>query len=509
MAEQEPVRTTRSAPHQAKIVATLGPASDSVETITHLIEAGMNVARLNLSHGTHEVHAQTFANIKEASTRFERPIGIIADLQGPKIRLGTFEPGEHTLVSGQTFTITTEPVEGTAQRASTTFAGLPGDCHPGDPLLIDDGNIQLTVREVTETDVVCDVVVGGRVSDHKGISLPGVAVSVPALSTKDEDDLRWALRTGVDMIALSFVRSADDVQRVHEIMNEEGVHLPVIAKIEKPQAIANLHEIVAAFDLIMIARGDLGVEMPLEQVPEVQKRAIELARQWAKPVIVATQMLESMISNPRPTRAEASDCANAVLDGADALMLSGETSVGAYPVEAVHTMANIITATEKDGLKRIPALGTVPHTQSGAITRAAAQVGRFLGAKYVCVFTTSGDSARRMGRLREPLPMLAFTYDEATRRRMSVMWGVRSVIVPFLQTTDEIVLSVDTYLIDSGLAEVGDIVIVVLGSPPGIPGSTNDLRVLRVGDAVNEAAPGYRHAAAQLMSLTASPIEEQ
>jgi pyruvate kinase len=504
----QPEPRLRAEPTLAKIVATLGPASDTVETITDLIHAGMNVARLNLSHGTHDVHARTFANVKTAAQHFERPIGILADLQGPKIRLGTFGAGEHVLRTGDRFVITTDPVTGTIERASTTYHGLPGDCHPGDPLLIDDGNMQLTVTDVTDTDVTCRVEVGGRISDHKGISLPGVAVSVPALSEKDEDDLRWALRIGVDMIALSFVRSADDVRRVHEIMDEEDVHLPVIAKIEKPQAIEHLHEIVAAFDLIMIARGDLGVEMPLEQVPEVQKRAIELARQWAKPVIVATQMLESMIGNPRPTRAEASDCANAVLDGADALMLSGETSVGAYPVEAVHTMRRIIGATEKGGLKRIPPLGTVPHTQSGAITRAAASVSEFLAAKYVCVFTTTGDSARRMGRLREPIPMIAFTYDEATRRRMSVMWGVRSVIVPFLQTTDEIVLSVDTYLIDSGLANVGDVVVIVLGSPPGIPGSTNDLRVLRVGDAVNEAAPGYRHAAAQLMSMTAKSVKD-
>ena len=317
---------------RAKIVCTLGPATSSAENLRELVRAGMDVARLNLSHGDHAVHEQVYENVRKASDQTGRAVGILVDLQGPKIRTARFEDGPIQLVPGATFTITTEDVPGTSKEVGTTYAGLPGDVTAGDRLLIDDGKVALIATSVTETDVVCQVLEGGTLSNNKGINLPGVAVIVPALSEKDEDDLRWALRLRVDMIALSFVRTADDIRDVHEIMDEEGLRLPVIAKIEKPQAVDNLDEIIDAFDGVMVARGDLGVEMPLEEVPIVQKRACELARRRAKPVIVATQVLESMIENSRPTRAEASDVANAVLDGADALMLSGETSVGKYAV---------------------------------------------------------------------------------------------------------------------------------------------------------------------------------
>jgi pyruvate kinase len=333
------------------------------------------------------------------------------------------------------------------------------------------------------------VVVAGPVSNNKGINLPGVAVNVPALSEKDEDDLRWGLKLGADYIALSFVRNASDVDRVFEIMAEEGRKVPVIAKIEKPQAVDALEEIIDAFDGIMVARGDLGVELPLEAVPIVQKRAVELARRMAKPVIVATQMLESMISSPVPTRAETSDVANAVLDGADAVMLSGETSVGEYPVVTVATMARIVTSTEDHGLERIPPLGTKPRTQGGAITLAAAEVADFVDAKYVCVFTESGDSARRMSRLRFRIPMKAFTPDEAIQRRMALTWGIESFLVDRVTHTDAMYQQVDEKLIEHGLAEIGDKVVVISGSPPGIPGGTNDLRVHTIGDALNAAAP--------------------
>lgn len=333
--------------------------------------------------------------------------------------------------------------------------------------------------------------VAGPVSNNKGINLPGVAVNVPALSDKDEADLRWGLRLGIDYIALSFVRDAQDIVRVHEIMDEEGGRVPVIAKIEKPQAVEHLEEIVDSFDAIMVARGDLGVELPLEAVPIVQKQAVELARRWAKPVIVATQVLESMITSPRPTRAEASDCANAVLDGTDAVMLSGETSVGEYPVVTVETMARIIESTEDHGLDRIPVLGTKPRTQGGAITLAAAEVADFIEAKYLCVFTESGDSARRMSRLRSSIPMLVFTPHESIRRRMALTWGVRSYIVEPVTHTDSMFGQVDDILLGQGLAAVGDKVVVIAGSPPGISGSTNDLRVHVVGDAHKGAAAAY------------------
>ncbi|WP_460518586.1 pyruvate kinase, partial [Humibacter antri] len=330
---------------RAKIVATLGPATSSYENIRAIIDAGVDVARMNLSHGTYDVHEAVYANVRRAADDSGRAVAVMVDLQGPKIRLGKFEGGPYELAEGDIFTITTEDVLGDKELSSTTFKGLPKDVKPGDPLLIDDGKVALRVLEVDGPRVKTQVIVPGPISNNKGINLPGVAVNVPALSEKDEADLRWGLKLGADYIALSFVRNADDVRRVHEIMDEEGRRVPVIAKIEKPQAVDHLDEIVDAFDAIMVARGDLGVELPLEAVPIVQKRAIEIARRMAKPVIVATQVLESMITSPRPTRAEASDCANAVLDGADAVMLSGETSVGEYPVVTVQTMARIIEST--------------------------------------------------------------------------------------------------------------------------------------------------------------------
>ncbi|MGO2654740.1 MAG: pyruvate kinase [Pseudoclavibacter sp.] len=493
---------------RAKIIATLGPSTDDAEVIESMIRAGMDVARINMSHGDHEQHRRYIETVREVAARLHKPVGVLVDLQGPKIRLAQFAAGPQTLAVGDTFTITTRDVPGDADIVGTTFADLPKNVSVGDQLLIDDGNISLRATAVDATDVTCEVVVGGRVSDHKGINLPGVAVDVPALSDRDEENLHWALDLGVDLIALSFVRRPDDVTAVREVMAAHGVRLPVIAKIEKPQAVEVLDAITEAFDMVMVARGDLGVELPLEQVPVVQKRAIELARQCARPVIVATQMLESMITSARPTRAEASDCANAVLDGADALMLSGETSVGAHPVETVQTMSNIIESIEQHGLHRIPPLGTQPHTLAGAITRAAVEVAHHVDAKYLCVFTASGNTARRVSRLRDELPLLVFTYDDSTRRAMTPIWGVESVLVPFLQTTDEIVLSVDTYLIDSGRAKPGERVIVAAGSPPGIPGSTNDLRVLTVGEAVGQAAPGYRQTTAQMMQRAVAESRE-
>jgi pyruvate kinase len=476
---------------RAKIVATLGPATSSYDDIRAIIDAGVDVARMNLSHGSYDVHESVYANVRQAADDAARPVAVLVDLQGPKIRLGKFADGPHDLAVGDVFKITTDDVLGTREICGTTFKGLPGDVAAGDPLLIDDGRVKLRVLETDGTTVTTEVVVAGTVSNNKGINLPGVAVSVPALSAKDEADLRWGLALGADLIALSFVRDADDVVRVHEIMAEEGRRVPVIAKIEKPQAVDNLEAIIDAFDGIMVARGDLGVELPLEAVPIVQKHAVELSRRMAKPVIVATQMLESMISSPIPTRAETSDVANAVLDGADAVMLSGETSVGEYPVVTVQTMARIVASTEEHGLERIPPLGTKPRTQGGAITLAAADVAEFVQARYLCVFTESGDSVRRMSRLRHSIPILAFTPNEATRRRMAISWGVQSFLVENVTHTDAMFEQVDDILLGNDLALEGEKVIVIAGSPPGIAGSTNDLRVHRVGDAHGAAAPAY------------------
>ncbi|GLJ79302.1 pyruvate kinase [Microbacterium imperiale] len=477
---------------RAKIVATLGPATASYEMVRAIIDAGVDVTRFNLSHGDYSEHEVRWANVRKAADDAGRPVAILVDLQGPKIRLGKFENGPHHLAVGDIFKITTEDILGTKEIVSTTFKGLPGDVTPGDFLLIDDGKVRVEVVSVDGPVVTTKVIVAGPVSNNKGINLPGVAVSVPALSEKDESDLRWGLQQGADLIALSFVRDAADVTRVHEIMAEEGRKVPVIAKIEKPQAVENLEGIIDAFDGIMVARGDLGVELPLEAVPIVQKKAVALCRRMAKPVIVATQMLESMIENPVPTRAETSDVANAVLDGADAVMLSGETSVGKYPVGVVETMARIVDSTETHGLDRIAPLTAKPRTQGGAITLAAMEVAQFIEAKFLCMFTESGDTARRMSRLRPEIPMIAFATDPAIRRRMALTWGIRSSLVEEVAHTDLMYHQVDDYFLSNGLAEVGDKVVVISGSPPGIQGSTNDIRIHKIGDAVNGRAPIYQ-----------------
>lgn len=483
---------------RAKIVCTLGPAVSSERRIRELVYAGMDVARLNMSHGDHADHAESYRLVREASDASGHGVAILADLQGPKIRLERFSGGPVQLRRGQQWTITTRDVDGNDEIAGTTYKGLAGDVSPGDPLLIDDGKVRLRVLEVKDgTDVVTEVLVAGKVSNHKGINLPGVAVSVPAMSEKDIEDLRFALHLPVDFVALSFVRNAADAEDVRRIMREEGVMRPVIAKIEKPQAIENLDEVIKAFDGFMVARGDLGVECQMEEVPFLQKKIIDQARLNAKPVIVATQMLESMISSPSPTRAEASDVANAVLDGADAVMLSGETSVGEYPVHTVETMARIIQATEAHALEQhevgtLRALPFEPRTKGGVITKAAGEVAERVEAKYVVAFTTTGDSARRMSRLRGPIPILAFTPEAQTRSQLALSWGVETFKTAGVEHTDEMVRQVDEQLLQIGRVQEGDLVVIIAGAPPGIPGSTNALRVHRMGDAINEVAPAYR-----------------
>ncbi len=469
----------------AKIVCTIGPATAPLDQMRKLVGAGMDVARINRSHGSAEEHEQVYRNIRQAAEELGRNVAVLVDLQGPKIRLEKFADGPHELAVGDIFTITTRDVVGTKEICGTTFKGLPGDCSRGDMLLIDDGKVRVEVVDVTDTDVVTKVVVPGPVSNNKGINLPGVAVSVPAMSDKDEEDLRWALKLGADFIALSFVRSAQDYEDVARIMTEEGRTIPVIAKVEKPQAVENLAEIVDAFDGVMVARGDLGVELPLEEVPLVQKRAIEFCRSQAKPVIVATQVLESMTHSPVPTRAETSDCANAILDGTDAVMLSGETSVGDYPIVTVETMARIVKNTEEKGYSRIAPYLSTPHTRGGAITHAASEIAENLDIKYIVTFTQSGDSAQRMSRLRPNTPMLAFTPNESTQKRLALSWGVHAELVARVEHTDDMVKAVDGYLKASGRAVDGDYVIVVSGTPVGIPGTTNSIFVHKIGQVRN------------------------
>ena len=465
---------------RAKIVCTIGPATATAERISGLVDAGMDVARLNFSHGDQADHENAYRLVREAAVSSGRPIGILADLQGPKIRLGRFADGGVQWRTGDRVTITSDEVVGTHDRVSCTYDKLPDEVKTGDRLLIDDGAVAVEVVEVAGPDIECVVVEGGPVSNHKGVSLPNVAISTPALSTKDIDDLRFALTLGVDLIALSFVRSPDDVLPVRRIMDELQRRRPVLAKVEKPEAVAALDAIVDAFDGLMVARGDLGVELPLEQVPMVQKRAVQLCREHAKPVIVATQMLDSMIENSRPTRAEASDVANAVLDGADALMLSGETSVGRHPVLTVATMARIIVTTEAGSIG-VPRLQHDPRTHTGAITAAASQIAQHIGAKALVAFSQTGDTVRRLARLHCRLPLLAFTPDPAVLPQLALSWGVQAHLVPFVQHTDDMFHQVDQAMLRMDVAARGEWVVIVAGSPPGTPGSTNTLRVHRLG----------------------------
>jgi pyruvate kinase len=467
---------------RAKIVCTLGPATDTVERCRALVEAGMDVARLNFSHGVHADHGRRFHEVRQAAEAAGRNVAVLADLQGPKIRLGRFAEGPVEWAAGERIRITVEDVDGTHDRVSTTYKELADDVRPGDRLLVDDGNVALVAVEIENgTDVVCDVTEGGIVSNNKGLSLPGVAVSVPAMSDKDAEDLEFALRLGVDFIALSFVRAPEDVKLVHRVMDEVGIRRPVIAKIEKPEAVDRLEEIVLAFDGVMVARGDLGVEMPLEAVPVVQKRCVQIARDNAKPVIVATQMLESMITHSRPTRAEASDVANAVIDGADAVMLSGETSVGKFPVQAVATMSRIITSVEASGTQ-VRGLQHNPRTSSGAIVKAAKDIGDALGAVALVAFTQTGDTARRLSRLQPTQRILVFTPVEQVQRQTALLWGAEAQLVWTVKTTDDMVRQVDTALLNRSVCHPGDLVIIVAGTPPTTPGATNTIRVHHIGD---------------------------
>ncbi len=465
---------------RAKIVCTLGPASSSPERIRELVEAGMDVARLNFSHGERADHAEVYARVRAASDATGRAVGILVDLQGPKIRLGRFEGGSAVIRDGDPFTITTVKRLGDASGCSTSYEALARDVQAGDSLLIDDGNVRLVAEATDGVAVRCRVVEGGRVSDHKGLNLPGVRVSAPTMTDKDREDLRFALSLRVDLIAMSFVRGPDDIHEAHAIMDEVGARLPVIAKIEKPEAVEQLDAIVQAFDGLMVARGDLGVEMPLEQVPLVQKRAVRLARDRARPVIVATQMLESMITHSRPTRAEASDVANAVFDGTDAVMLSGETSVGEYPVEAVTTMARIIGTVEAQGRFDLAAVSLKPESRQDAIAAAAVRIAEDTRARALVAFTESGSSARRVASHRSGIPLYAFTSQPAVRSQLALQWGIETFVVPRVDHTDDMVEQVNRSMLELGRGAPGDLVVIVAGTPPGAIGSTNMVRVHRL-----------------------------
>jgi len=466
-----------------KIVCTIGPASVAEGIIEQMARAGMDVARLNFAHGTHAEHRLAIERIRSVEARIGKPIAILQDLQGPKIRLGTFAGGSATVRRGDHFVLTTQTAQGSAQRATITYAGFPRDIKPGDRVLIDDGRISLDVEEVQGDDVVCRVVTGGLIRDHKGVNLPRTAVRMAALTEKDRQDLEFSLRRGVDYVGVSFVRSAADVLEVREVINEHSSDAQVVAKLERPEALGRLDEILAATTAVMVARGDLGVEMPLEEVPVAQKEIIRKARLARTPVIIATQMLESMVSAARPTRAEVSDVANAILDGTDAVMLSAESAVGAYPVEAVRVLDRIIRRTEA---AFPPATMDRPRREEvsfpQAISDAAAFSAHELKARAIVAFTQSGSTARLISQDRPPVPIIAFAPTERVRRRLALDWGVIPRLIKRHATIDEMVADIEASLLADHSVRYNDILIVVAGAPIGVRGTVNLLKLHRVGE---------------------------
>jgi pyruvate kinase len=466
-----------------KIVATLGPSTDSDAVMRSLFEAGVDVFRLNASHGTQDDHARRIKKVRELSSEFKSHAGILLDLQGPKIRLGTFKDGPQLLRNEAVFTITTEAVPGTADMASTTYPDFARDVKPGDAVLLADGALQLQVLDTNGIAARCRVVIGGMISDRKGINLPGVQVSTPSLSKKDVADAHFGVEHGVDFLALSFVRQARDVLRLRHLLEEVDAKQPIIAKIEKPEGWQNLDSILEECDGVMVARGDLGVEMALEKVPAIQKTIIEKARLRGRFVITATQMLESMIENPLPTRAEVSDVANAIHDGTSAIMLSAETSAGKHPIEAVRMMARIACETESSIRRQgfLAAWETSPErSMPEIIADAAYHCARTAGVVALAVGTTSGASARLLARYRPPVPIYAFTSNAAVARQLSIIYGVDAVITTDMTSTDQMLTEMEHVLIASGRVKPGDNIVFVAGQPVGRRGSTNMLKLHRV-----------------------------
>jgi pyruvate kinase len=468
---------------RAKIVCTLGPATSSQKMIEGLMRAGMDVARLNFSHGTHAEHARRMTLIRRASAKFQKPTGILADLQGPKIRTGELEGGTPVrLHSGQRIAITTKKISGTAQRVSTTFRPLPESVREGDPILLSDGEIALRVISARGSEVLCQIVNGGVLKEHQGINLPGVKLDVPALTAKDREDLEFALELGADFIALSFVRTAADVRAAKAAIARAGKTTPVIAKIEKPEAIEHLDAILRAADGVMVARGDLGVEMRPEKVPVAQKEIISRARNALIPVITATQMLDSMEKNPRPTRAEASDVANAVFDGSDALMLSGETAVGDFPIESVAMMDRIIREAESS-VMQLPRPARFGELRIGeVVAEAICHAAEELRMSAVAVFTESGFSGRLVSKYRPRSPIVGFSPNQETRRRLSLYWGVFPRRIHRIRAIDQLAETAEARLREEKLVRRGDIVGIVAGTPLGARGTTNMMRLIRIGE---------------------------
>jgi pyruvate kinase len=466
---------------RAKIVCTLGPSSNTADTLRQLIEAGLNVTRHNFSHGTQDDHRRLIALVREASKATGTIVGIMADLQGPKVRVGRFKTGQTTLAPGATFVITARDIEGTDREVSTTYTNLPGDLTAGQTILLDDGLIQLRVAAIRGQDIECEVVTGGVLKNNKGINVPGAALSVAAITEKDFADAEFAVKQGVDFLAMSFVRRPEDVLRMQDFLKKLGYSVPIITKVEKPQALEVIDDIIAVSDAIMVARGDLGVEMPTEQVPAIQKELIAKCNAAGKPVITATQMLESMVNNPRPTRAEASDVANAVLDGSDAVMLSAESASGRYPVEAVATMKRIIRATEQAGARnshvRAPAATeTIPVHEGVAI--AACTIAAQVDAQGIACVTLTGSMARVISKHRPARPIFALSQHDGVLRQLSMCWGVEGVRLANLDSNvDDALQSVERALVASGKLHSGDKLVLTAGLPFAARQATNMVRV--------------------------------
>jgi pyruvate kinase len=471
---------------RTKIVCTIGPSSSSEDALDRLVRAGMDVARLNFSHGTHAEHAEVIRRLREGEASWGRTIAILQDLQGPKIRLGTFGPAGGQRVdheAGQRFTVTSKLVAGTAERATISPPEALTQVQTGDQVLLDDGVIQLRVEEVAGDEVHCRVVQGGRLSDHKGVSLPHVPLPISCLTAKDREDLRFGVQQGVDFIAVSFVRSAADIVEARKYLHDLGADLPVVAKLERQEVVKNLPGILTMVDAVMVARGDLGLDVPLEEVPHIQKEVIRQARGAKVPVIVATQMLESMVTHLRPTRAEVSDVSTAIFDGADAIMLSAETASGRYPVEAVEVMARIAARAEEAVLplepprRRRESVG-FPE----AISDAAATAAHVLKARAIVAFTQSGFSARLISQERPDVPIIALTPFVEVQRRLALSWGVSSRLIRKVETTDEMVEEIEATLLGDGTVSVNDILVIISGAPMWVTGTTNLLKLHRVGE---------------------------
>src|SRR6266852_2257625 len=471
---------------RTKIVCTIGPASRSIAELDRLVGAGLDVARLNFSHGTHDEHAEVLRRLREGEARWAHPVAILQDLQGPKIRLGTFGPGGGAridLEAGKPFTLSATPVVGTVERSAVSHPEYLTELQVGDERWMDDGMIQLKVEETSPTAVRCRVIAGGRISDHKGISFPHVPLPVSCLTPKDREDLRFGIHEGIDFVAVSFVRSAGDIAEVRKFLHEQGAELPIVAKLERQEVMANLPGILTMVDAVMVARGDLGVDVPLEDVPHIQKEVIRQARHAKVPVIVATQMLESMVTHRRPTRAEVSDVATAIFDGADAIMLSAETATGRYPVEAVVVMARIAERAE-----RAAPLGAASRPRPEAygfpeaVAEAACQAARLLHAKVIVAFTQSGFSARLISQDRPEVPIMALTPYSEVQRRLGLFWGVSSRLVHKVETTDEMIEEVEATLLGDGTVRNDDVIVIISGAPMWVTGTTNLLKLHRVGD---------------------------